>query len=160
MNASVKELAQRLHTAATEEKGLSLRIDGSEPTKGYAIGVEGFCMTLDMDLNHDVPLLAETWAKWAIDMLGFAWKCKPGAVLGVWCDDGFVYYDVSAIIEDRDAAISLGQKYHQKAIWDVAGGEEIRLSGLPPEVCPQQRGAGFPTDISVDPCPNCDGYEG
>lgn len=52
----------------------------------------------------------------------------PGAHLGAWIHNGWVYFDVTHVVEDRAAAITLGQLNGQLAIYDLSTGEEITLT--------------------------------
>lgn len=51
----------------------------------------------------------------------------PGEYVGVWTDEGVAYIDRSYHFIRKEVAIDFGNLYNQKAIWDCAKGEEIRL---------------------------------
>jgi len=55
----------------------------------------------------------------------------PGHHLGAWhnSETRLVELDISIVVPDRDTALLLAAKHNQKAIYDMAGQEEIRLSG-------------------------------
>ena len=52
---------------------------------------------------------------------------EPGETVGVWTDEGITYLDRSYHFLRKEVAIDFGNVYNQKAIWDCAKGEEIRL---------------------------------
>jgi len=52
---------------------------------------------------------------------------KAGEIIGVWTDEGITYLDRSFFFYGLNNAIDFGNLYNQKAIWDCAKGEEIRL---------------------------------
>lgn len=45
----------------------------------------------------------------------------PRAAVGTWFNDvdGNTYIDVSAVLQDKEQAIELGERYNQIAIWDL-----------------------------------------
>ena len=52
---------------------------------------------------------------------------EPGEIVGVWTDEGITYIDRSYHFIRKEVAIDFGNLYEQKAIWDCANREEIRL---------------------------------
>ena len=64
----------------------------------------------------------------------------PRCCVGTWEEDGYVYLDVSAALENSEQAIRLGMQYNQIAIYSLregavinTGGSGEALSELPPE---------------------------
>jgi hypothetical protein len=67
----------------------------------------------------------------------------PRIAIGTWYneDDDTTYLDVTAMLSEREQAISLGQQYNQIAIYDLLRDEEINTGGtgeplldVPPEM--------------------------
>lgn len=101
--------------------GITIRLaDGDMPGDGYMVSLP--------DSEHVVSVTefdgraVRNYVKHYAD--AFA---RPDAYLGTWLDAGKVYLDVSVRVCDRDAAIALGHKHAQLAIYDVASSEVITL---------------------------------
>ena len=114
-----------------ENGGLSVNmVDGSEPTSGYMVAKGAqFGSVVSADDFYDPikgpKILADYMKKH---------KAQLGAgknYLGLWHnkEDGKVYLDVSENIQDRERAISAGQKQDQISIWDVTNFAEIETGG-------------------------------
>ena len=130
-NPTSREIGRRLHEFSSKGEGLSVRLDGSLPETGYAVGIPGYEMRLRKSANNDN--LVATWAMWAIRQITDS--CHGGdtvrrieqIVLGVWIDDDHIYYDVSRVFPNRIDARRFGDLWNQIAIWNLDKGEEIRL---------------------------------
>jgi hypothetical protein len=55
----------------------------------------------------------------------------PRNAIGTWYneDDDTTYMDVTAMLSDRDQAVSLGRQFNQIAIYDLFRDEEIDTGG-------------------------------
>ena len=114
-----------------ENGGLSVNmVDGSEPTSGYMVakGAKyGSVVSADdfYDPIKGPKILADYMKKHKKELGG------GKNYLGLWHnkDDGQVYLDVSENIQDRERAISAGQKQDQISIWDVTNFAEIETGG-------------------------------
>ena len=114
-----------------ENGGLSVNmVDGSEPTSGYMVAKGAqFGSIVSADDFYDPikgPKALADYFKRHKKELGAGKN-----YLGVWHnkDDGQVYLDVSENIQDRERAISAGQKQDQISIWDVTNFAEIETGG-------------------------------
>ena len=50
---------------------------------------------------------------------------KPHHYMGAWGDNGYIYLDVSVIVDDRQESIDIAKHSDQKATWNLETGEEI-----------------------------------
>ena len=114
-------IARLLYNAVAKGEGLSLRLDGSEPTKGYVVGMASY----EMRLRGNAYDLVRAWVKRTREQIGYI--TSVDLVLGAWIDGDHIYFDVSEIILDRTNAIDFGHANGQLAIYDIAAGETIRL---------------------------------
>ena len=100
--------------------------DGSDVRSGYAVAIHP---EHERILSHPVTTAdLHIYISDASEALSL-----PGRVLGGWRDpdSGRVYLDVSVVVADKDAAISLGQRHHQLAIFDFAATCSIPLESTP-----------------------------
>lgn len=96
---------------------------GMRPEKGFAVAVPGaeqVVGTVEALTPRHINQYRQTHA---------AKLAEPDTFLGAWVDttDGQVYLDISVVFDDRDAAIEYGRSSNQKAIFDLATFEDIRL---------------------------------
>ena len=114
-----------------ENGGLSVNmVDGSEPTSGYMVAKGAqYGSIVEADDFYDPikgPKALADYMKKHKTQLGGGKN-----YLGLWhnTEDGKVYLDVSENIQDRERAISAGQKQDQISIWDVVNFAEIQTGG-------------------------------
>jgi hypothetical protein len=124
-------VADSILARVRENGGLSVNmVDGSEPTSGYMVAKGAqFGSIVSADDFYDPikgPKALADYFKRHKKELGAGKN-----YLGVWHnkDDGQVYLDVSENIQDRERAISAGQKQDQISIWDVTNFAEIETGG-------------------------------
>jgi hypothetical protein len=109
--------------------GMSVTISGSQPKTGYMVGTRGNNKEVPADDFFDrdkgTKILGDYIKERRTEL------SQPGAHLGLWHDtkNGEVCLDISIRVGSRSEAVSLGQKWNQQAIWDVANGEEIDTGG-------------------------------
>ena len=113
-----------------ENGGLSVRLtNGSEPVTGFMVARKGMGAIVDAkdfyDPSKGKQILSDYMKKHKSEL------STGQDYLGIWHnkDDGKVYFDVSANIQDRNTAIDMGQKNDQISIWDVVNFEEIATGG-------------------------------
>jgi hypothetical protein len=124
-------VADSILSRVRENGGLSVNmVDGSEPTSGYMVAKGAqFGSVVSADDFYDPikgpKILADYMKKHKKELGG------GKNYLGLWHnkDDGQVYLDVSENIQDRERAISAGQKQDQISIWDVTNFAEIETGG-------------------------------
>jgi len=110
-------LIASLHIAG----GFTYSINGeSTPAAGYAVSLFG--REEIHDLRAITPAAILRYIAGNLDAL----QCD-GNYFGAWVDGSRVYLDVSTITPNRDAAITLGRINEQLAIYDLEGGNSIRL---------------------------------
>lgn len=101
------------------------------PDSGFMVG--GFAKSLIFDASlitdgeHDEVVWRMVF-RWVADNYGVA--TMRSMFLGGWIDveEGAAYIDMSQHYSDKDAAIEVAQFHEEIAIWDLAAGEEIRVS--------------------------------
>ena len=124
-------VADSILSRVRENGGLSVNmVDGSEPTSGYMVakGAKyGSVVSADdfYDPIKGPKILADYMKKHKAELGG------GKNYLGLWHnkEDGQVYLDVSENIQDKERAISAGQKQDQISIWDVTNFAEIETGG-------------------------------
>ena len=124
-------VAESILTRVRENGGLSVNmVDGSEPTSGYMVakGAKYGSIVSADDFYDPIkgPKILADYFKQHKKELG-----RGKNYLGLWHnkEDGKVYLDVSENIQDRERAISAGQKQDQISIWDVTNFAEIETGG-------------------------------
>ncbi len=117
---TARELA-RLARDELANGGFTLSIDGDTPASGFAVAV--YPQAERVIVNPT----AEDILHYIIDWTAVLYN-DTRAHLGGWVSDGQVYLDISAVIDDRDEALSLARENNQKAVWDLANSEEIAVS--------------------------------
>lgn len=124
-------VADSILTRVRENGGLSVNmVDGSEPTSGYMVakGAQYGSIVDAVDFYDPVkgPKALADYMKKHKDQLGGGKN-----YLGLWHNtaDGKVYLDVSENIQNKERAISAGQKQDQISIWDVVNFAEIETGG-------------------------------
>lgn len=111
--------------------GISIHTkSGREPKKGYMVAAYTDRSQWISEADTKDP------AKRQAAIKDFMEKNKdvlsdPNNFLGTWYDTESkrISLDISRCVEDKDAAITMGQEYNQIAIWDVANFEEIPTGG-------------------------------
>jgi hypothetical protein len=113
-------------TAATnailENGGITISLEGTEPTTGFAVGAYPDRSWVLPTFSFDDVVLAH-WVSVNIEWLG-----RSNHYVGAWVSDGLVHLDVTRVIEDRTEAIELGQRKCQLCIWDIKRAEEVAVS--------------------------------
>lgn len=106
------------------ESGLTIRLDGTIPDKGFAVGRIGYELRAHRSiLNID---MIRAWVDRARRLHEHLYHNDSWG-LGIWRDGEHIYLDVSNIIPNRARAEELGRDRRQIAIYDLERGEEIRL---------------------------------
>ncbi|WP_439377844.1 hypothetical protein [Amycolatopsis lexingtonensis] len=118
MSTTIESLARKLETEGGFSYDPRTR---TSPTSGYAVSV-------NPEANRQLPGPVSTGV-----ILGYAYLFghlldQPGKVLGAWRDSetGITHLDVSTVVGDREDALMLARAFGELAVWDYAGGEEIR----------------------------------
>jgi hypothetical protein len=113
-----------------ENGGLSVRLtNGSEPIKGFMVSRKGMGAIVEakdfFDPSKGKQLLSGYMKQHKNEL------STGKDYLGIWHnkENGKVYFDVSANIFDREAAIEMGQNNDQISIWDVVNFDEIATGG-------------------------------
>ena len=117
--------------AAALAGGMTLSfMSGEEPTTGYAVAERGNNEEVPDDVFFDKKQGIAALRKWVIAHED-KFTDDPTAHLGIWHDEDHheVVLDVAYVIDDRDAAVRLGQENNQQAIWDIANMAEIDTGG-------------------------------
>ena len=127
-------LAASLASAIAYQHGGTLTLTGHPAVqKGYAVGTEGAELTVPAGppTSSDVyvsPDLIKAWLRsYAEPAINRITADNQHPHVGAWVNQGKVYLDVSVIVDDEAEAIRLGKLWGQKAIYNLAKGEEITL---------------------------------
>lgn len=90
---------------------------------GYMVALDGYECIVNEAVLDDFTIGTFIGKRW--DILQ-----EANHFVGAWETNGRVYLDVSRRVEGFDSAVQVGINHHQKAIWDIAKGEEISLDGM------------------------------
>ena len=108
-----------LKDLALKNGGFSLSPEGQCPKSGYMVSVQDILkMPLDLWLELEDQASIDDYSKIASDINGY---------IGCWIDDGNVYIDISANIQDKEKALQTAKRNNQLAIYDIANSESIYL---------------------------------
>lgn len=99
-------------------------LKGTNHKDGYMVGVAGITRRLDKIKNRKVRLAIKKDIK---DMAKSFKDYGDGVHIGLWVNNGWLYIDLSKKVDDFKAAVALGIKNNQKALWDNANKIEISL---------------------------------
>lgn len=121
----VLDIAIKLFKDLKENGGASVAADGSEPTEGYMVSIEGdtrqFYGVSEDYLQSQFILYVTDY----IDIL----RTHPSYYFGVWQDeDNTIYLDISVNLLDRAEACSKGADNNQLGIYDIEN--DITLSRI------------------------------
>jgi len=104
-------------------RGGKLILGDAEFKDGYFVAIDGKEEVIREPFNLDKFIVAEYIADNLSELQ------KSDQYLGFWiADSGRIYLDVVKHVENREAAIIMGEANGQLAIFDIAAGEEINLS--------------------------------
>ncbi len=106
--------------------------DMSHPTQGYCVALHselGTWISADAT-EEEIECYIETYLTRNADLL----QGDSQLYFGTWVSDdpetfGMISLDITAIISDRDLAMSLGGQYNQQAIFDLTTFETIPCGG-------------------------------
>lgn len=101
---------------------------GGEPkTTGYLVGQREWGLRIGHNVRPYATALVPEW--YDAVLTGFSKAFNGYTTIGSWTDQetGDLYLDVSYWYEDRAVALEVAQYRGEKAIWDLANAEEIRV---------------------------------
>lgn len=87
----------------------------------------GFVVSVAPDLEHTFPTTCDAEyeiSHWLRNMP----KVNDDYCFGIWQSDDTVYLDINLVFNYEDTAVSLGEWYKQKAIFDIAGNRSIWIT--------------------------------
>jgi hypothetical protein len=97
-------------------------LDNEIPTSGFMVSIPGHEARVPVDEFDNTDVAAY---RAAITQRGLA---RPNYFVGAWLNDGYVYLDVSVNVRDLFDAVSLGNRFHQLAIYDVVLSQSLDLA--------------------------------
>ena len=95
---------------------------GTSPTSGYAVSLKGGSHTPIDESRQSI----EQTIKEFISIHGLELS-MPENNIGGWVDDGWLYLDVSIVMDNLSDAILMGKIHEQKAIFNIDDGHSIDL---------------------------------
>lgn len=95
---------------------------GTSPTSGYAVSLKGGSKTPIDESRQSI----EQTIKEFISIHGLELS-MPENNIGGWVDDGWLYLDVSIVMDNLSDAILMGKIHEQKAIFNIDDGHSIDL---------------------------------
>lgn len=114
-------LALNLLDAALADGGGTFYADGDPFTRnGFIVGGKAPSLVISADTAIG-PDTTEMVARWIDD--------NRSRMYGSWLDNDTIYIDAVDVYDDREQAIEVGKLRGEKAIYDMASGEDIRLDG-------------------------------
>jgi hypothetical protein len=124
-----------LNDRITNTGGYTVRVGTVQGQLTISDGPEtGYAVSVNPEHNRQYPAQdcnAGTIARWLVDYsLALS---SPDKYAGAWLDDetGTVHLDVITIVDDLTKALDLAHEYRERAVWDLARGEEIRTAVVP-----------------------------
>lgn len=104
---------QRVFGRAREKGGLTISLEGTEPTSGYAFAPSKSTETI-VSLGEFSPEHIDRFVD-----TNFALLNKEGHNLGLWVDGGNMYLDVSRVGPAAAATIKAAQQAQQLGVFDL-----------------------------------------
>lgn len=122
------------------EQGRFYETERAEHTTGYYVALGGH------EARFSEELLEKAGGIYIVESIfaGVVSQLGEGTYLGAWRNGGYVYFDVSQHIEDREIALEEAKVRGQLAIWDVALGTEVFLQAPLPNATPD---VGFKPEL-------------
>jgi hypothetical protein len=117
-----------LATIQNNPGGFSITPKGQQPESGYMVSIPGHTQIVN-EADLAGPHSQDIMNKYASDHADAL--SRTGAHIGGWTnkDEGKTYLDVSQNIKNKNAAVNVGTKRNQIAIWDVKKSREIPTGG-------------------------------
>ena len=113
------ELAGKVVRRTLWTGGISIDLDGREPTEGYMVSVHGSEVIVQKEeFNEDT---VRNYIALFKNHIGY------GSYLGTWVDGEEVYLDVSVNFHSLSEAIKLGRENNQKAIYSLNTNKVVPL---------------------------------
>lgn len=108
-----------LKEMAVKNGGFSLSSNGDSPKSGFMVSIRDILkMPLDLWLELEEQTSIDDYSEIAENVNGY---------IGCWIDNGDVYIDISANIQDREQALKVARENGQLAIYDIEKNESIYL---------------------------------
>lgn len=101
-----------------------------EETTGYMVSLDASVLGLGESkkrLGWGSHVLSER-AHYEIGLRSHLIKHHFNLWVGMWVDNGYLHFDISKWVYDKEEAVALGRKYNQKAIYDLANGRDIQVT--------------------------------
>ena len=114
-------LARRALEFTRKNGGITIRLDGDIPERGYAVALPKIPekrISLDKVTEQDFEAFIDEH---------FEELSRENAYVGAWIDDSELILDVAHVVEKKDEALALGRVAEQQAIFNLNQFEEIRL---------------------------------
>ena len=93
-----------------------------ENKRGYCVSLAGFETRLNVS-NPSAKMLFEYY------LIIYAERArKVGAFVGLWLDNGILYFDLSRVYSDKKKALKEGALNAQLAIYDIARQQSIYIA--------------------------------
>lgn len=102
--------------------------DGSEPTDGYMVAVQGHSRILpDTTSDEEMVSALKDYVREKQDLF----RANPNMHVGLWHDEEHheLTFDPSEHVADQDQATQLGRDRNQQSIWSVKNGTTIDTGG-------------------------------
>lgn len=109
--------ARDAYIALGHDGGFSWHIGGSTPTHGYMVAIPGHEWKMPANLPQ---IIIEARIKSMFDS-----AAANASAVGGWLDENQLYLDYSIHVGNRHAAIELGKRYNQLAIFEIHTGKCI-----------------------------------
>jgi hypothetical protein len=93
---------------------------------GYQVSLKGYETRVSENLFNNVEYIDSLLRSYQDFLDEEDTEPNPQSI-GIWKDQGFVYFDVSFYTQDKDKALEIAKVYQQKAIWDWAEQRTIEL---------------------------------
>jgi len=121
-----RTIAERILAKPAKERGISINVEGKEPTSGYMVAIEGEWKKVPADrFAEDGQRIIRDYLRGVRSRI----TSNNRLYFGVWFNTKTNNYefDLAENVSTKREAMRLGRERKQEAIWDVKGRDGITV---------------------------------
>jgi hypothetical protein len=119
---SVSGLAQSVYNSTIQNGGVTMSLDGHQPSDGYAHSLD-VANEVKVPLDDFSPEIVDRYIQTRHPQLA-----QPDKYVGTWTSNGTVFLDISQVKLDHDEAYAGARDAQQEAMWDIVNDREIPIT--------------------------------